>query len=458
MSRTAPSRDQIVNRISTAAERFRTIGGWVEWPRDLQRPLEGQASADVIVVGGGFAGLSTALELRAAGADVVLLESEFAGFGASGRNAGYLAGGQRLDYASFLKKLPREQVSRIVRYYEDGVGYVEGKLAQYGIDCDYLPTGVMSATVHPSQEKQLREQMALGVELGAPATFLDEAAMRARGIPPAFLSGWISEGGGTLHPGKYVTGLRRAALSAGIGLYEKSPLLGFSDGRTVICRTARGAVHAPHMVLATNAYTPRIGLLKNKVLPIRVSAIETETLTPEQVAGLGWPNREGIMTQHNIMESHRLTVQNTLVITTKRLHYVYGSKTPNIPDGKVYRDLAIALNDRFPTLRDVGIRSAWSGYISYAADSLPVVGETGARQNILYTAGCSGHGVGTQSFVGKLLADRIGGVEHPYWSALQHETPSTLPGPAQWLVTNSLFGAAHMLDEHTNRKVRRESA
>jgi glycine/D-amino acid oxidase-like deaminating enzyme len=115
----------------------------------------------------------------------------------------------------------------------------------------------------------------------------------------------------------------------------------------------------------------------------------------------------------------------------------------------------MALHDPFPTLRDLAVRSCWSGYISVAYDFLPVVGETGAHQNILYTAGCSGHGLATQSLVGQLLAERIRGTELPLLSALRHKTPSTLPEPLQWCVVKSALGLTNMLDGQLNRKARR---
>lgn len=440
-------------RISTAMRKYRPIGGWLEKPDDLQPQLEGEVSADVVVVGAGFAGLSTALELAARGAQVIVLERDFAGFGASGRNAGYLAGGQGLEYDLFLKRVGREQAKKIVGFYEAGVAYVERKLGEYGLDCDYTGSGIIRAGVHPSQEKTLRKSMQTGIELGAPARFLDQAEMRARGIPPAFLFGCLV-GGGILDPGKYVLGLRRAALQTGVRIFENTALLSFTEGRTVECETAQGRAHAPFVVLATNAYTPQLGLLRDKVVPLRVSAIETEPLSAEQLAALGWPRREGIVTSHLVMESHRLTARNTLVLTTKRLHYEYGSRTPNVPDGAACRELVVALHERFPALRDLGIRSSWSGYISFAYDALPVVGETGAHRNILCAAGCSGHGVGTQSLMGLLLAERVSGAEHPVLSALRHKTPSVLPEPLQWCAMKSVLGVAHMLDDRVNRKVR----
>ena len=127
-------------------------GGWVEPPADLQPSLEGDVKADVIVVGAGFAGLSTALELRALGAQVILLEQEFAGFGASGRNAGYLLGSMGIEYDMFVKRLGVAQATQFVRFYDEAVPYVEGRMKTLGIDCDYNPSGVLRAGIHLSQK------------------------------------------------------------------------------------------------------------------------------------------------------------------------------------------------------------------------------------------------------------------------------------------------------------------
>ncbi|MCY1271247.1 Gamma-glutamylputrescine oxidoreductase [compost metagenome] len=440
----------------SASLRFRSLGGWVERPGDLQPELEGHAHADVIVIGAGFAGLSTALELRALGADVIVLEQEFAGFGASGRNAGYLLGSMGIEYELFVKRVGQEQATQFVRFYDEAVTYVEGRLTALGIDCDYNPSGVIRAAVHPSQEKRLRQNMELGRKLGSMTRFVDGAEMRARGIPSAFLFG-TEQCGGTLNPGKYVSGLRRAAIEAGVKLYERTPLLSFSEGPVITCKTARGSATAPVMVLATNAYTPQLGVLRNKVAAIRVSAIETQPLSPEQLADLGWQGREGIITPHYTMESHRLTAHGTLVLTVKQLGYAYGSKTPNIPDHGAYAALAQVLRERHPALQGLGIQHCWSGYVSGAYDFLPVIGAMGAKRNIFYTTGCSGHGLATQSLMGSLFAGQINGKAPELLAALQHKTPSMLPEPFQWCAIQSAFAAARLLDAWTDRKVRKDA-
>lgn len=436
-----------------SVDRFRLLGGWVERPGDLQPTLEGDVNADVIIIGAGFAGLSTALELTALGANVVLLEQEFAGFGASGRNAGYLAGSMGLEFELFHKRLGVQHARKIVSFYDEGVAYVERRLSELAIDCDYNPSGLIRAAIHPSQEKRLRNSMALGHELGSVTRFVDREEMRARGIPPAFLFG-CTQHGGTLDPGKYVMGLRRAALQVGVRLYEQTHLLSYSDGPVITCRTEKGSASAPIMILATNAYTPQLGLLRDKVAPLRVSAIETQPLSSAQLESLGWQGREGIVTPHWTMESHRLTARNTLLVTTKQLGYAYGSLTPNAPDRAAYAALRQALDDRFPTLRDVAVDRCWSGYISLAYDALPVVGEAGSHRNIFYTAGCSGHGIGTQSLIGYLLAERVGGIEQPLLAALRHKTPSTLPEPLQWCVMKAALAGVNLLDSALNRRAR----
>lgn len=436
---------------------FRLTGGWIEEPADLQPELQGHVSADVIVVGAGFAGLSTALELTARGAKVIVLEQEFGGFGASGRNAGYLVGRMGIEFDLFARRVGREKARQCVSYYDQAVGYVQRRLGELEIDCDYNPSGILRAAVHPSQEKRLRHDMKLGQELGSVTRFVDEAEMRARGIPPAFLFA-SEQQGGTLNPGKYVSGLRRAALRAGIKLYEKTPVLSFDKGRTVTCRTPRGSASAPVMVLATNAYTPQLNLLRDKVATIRVSAIETEPLSAQQLASLGWHGREGIITPHMVMESHRLTAHNTLVSTVRQLNYVYGSGTPNVPDNDAYRELAKGQHERFPSLHGLGVKHCWSGYVSAAYDALPVVGATGDHQNVHYVAGCSGHGLCQHSFMGMLLAERISGTEHPTLAGLAHKTPRTLPEPLQWLAIKSAFAATGLYDRWTNGKVRKAAA
>ncbi len=434
---------------------YRPFSGWANPPQDIQPPLEGATSADVIIVGGGYAGLHSALELRARGADVVLIEREFAGWGASGRNGGYLVGAQNFDFG-FVKRVGPEHARQIVAFYQDAVSFVERKLEEYGIECDYIPTGTIKAGVHPSQEAKLRRLVNTAASFGIPAHFLDYDQMRARGIPPAFLFGFFTDKGGTLNPGKYVLGLRQAALRAGVRIYENTALLSFSDDQIVRCETPLGRVQAPYMVLATNGWTQQLGLLKDRTTTVRASLIETEPLSPALLKQVGWPNREGLLTAHNILENYNLTKRNTIVAGVE-MSAVYGSNMPNVANDPAYDRLHAMLLNRLPALRDHPIRACWSGYLSYADDGISVVGEMGEARNILYAAGCSGRGVAAHSMIGLLFAEKIGGIEHPHLEALRHDTPKVPPEPFRWGKMTAMLGAAHMLDNQLNRKIHREA-
>ena len=199
---------------------FLNVSPWVVPPPDLQPALSSDLTADVVIVGAGFTGLSTALALKRAGVDAIVLERDFAGFGASGRNAGHLTPTIGKDLPTLLMLFGKQRAAQLVRFADDAVRYVEDVIREQRIDCDYVPSGNIMAAVHPKQEGRLRKAAAVAAEIGARVRFLDRDEMRGRGVPPAFLSGALEESGGTLDPGKYIMGLRRAVLDAGIKLYE----------------------------------------------------------------------------------------------------------------------------------------------------------------------------------------------------------------------------------------------
>lgn len=366
---------------------------------------------------------------------------------------GYLVGAQNFDFG-FVKRVGQVHARRIVDFYQEAVAHVERKLAEHDIDCDYLASGTIKAGVHPSQEANLRQLIATAVEFGIPARFLDQAEMRARGIPPAFLFGFYTKTGGTLNPGKYVLGLRQAALRAGVRIFERSALLSHTEGKSIRCQTPHGQAQAPFLVLATNGWTHQLGLLKDRTTTVNASLIETRPLSPAQLKEIGWPNREGLLTAHHVLESYHLTARDTLVVGVK-MSAAFGSRMPNVPHERAYKALHAMLLNRFPALQDHPIGNCWSGYVSYADDGISVVGETGDAQNILYAAGCSGRGVAAHSFIGHLLAEKISGVHNPLLEALRHKTPKVPAEPLRWGKMNAMLGMANLLDEQLNRKVRK---
>ena len=433
---------------------FEEISPWVEAPKELQPPLEDDLRADVVVIGGGYTGLSTALSLRAQGVDVALLEQGFAGSGASGRNAGHLTPTIGKDLPTLLRLYGKERTAQLVRFANAAVDYTEETIRKHWIDCEYEPSGNILAGVHPKQEARLRKAVEVAGGLGANMRFVPEGEMRERGLPPAFCFGVFEECGGTLHPGRYVMGLRRAALAAGVRLFEDSALVALEDGPKVTARTKHGTVEADFAVLATNAYTKTTGRKPRTVAPLRVSLFESEPLAQAQLDALGWRSREGIYTAHEVLESYRLTARNTIVGGSKLVRYAWGGALPAGYDPGAFAAIEGAFRERFPTLRDVPVACYWGGWIGLTLDFLPVLGVEGTHQNVLYGLGYAGHGVAQATLMGAMLALRIQGREHEWEAALRRRTLDWPPEPLRWLGAKLIKGALTALDRRTDRQIR----
>jgi len=434
---------------------FAVVSPWVSTPADLQPPLRGEVRADVAVIGGGYTGLSTALSLRAAGVDVVVLEQGFAGSGASGRNAGHLTPTIGKDLPTLLRLFGRERAAALVHFADEAVTYTEELIAAHAIDCDYVASGNVLAGVHPKQEARLRKAAQVAAELGGDVSFLSAAEMRTRGVPPAFLFGVLERRGGALHPGRYVMGLRAAALRAGARLFERSAVAAIEDGAPVTLRCAEGTVRADRVVLATNAYTGTLGRLQRRLAPLRVQLFESEPLDDAALAALGWAGREGIYTAHEVLESYRLTAQRTIVGGSKLVRYAWGSALPPAYDREAFDVIAAAFRERFPSLAKVRIAHFWGGWIGFTLDFLPIFGVTGSHRNVHYGVGYAGHGVAQATLMGAMLAARLRGEEHPCAAALARREHNWPPEPLRWLAAQVINGALMAIDRRTDDQLRR---
>lgn len=433
---------------------FEEISPWVDTPADLQPALDTDLDADVVVIGAGYTGLSTALSLRAAGLDVALIERDFAGSGASGRNAGHLTPTIGKDMPTLLRMFGEERATKLVRFADAAVEYAEETIRKHDIDCDYAATGNIMAGVHPKQEKALRRASETAARAGAAVRFVEAGEMRERGLPPAFLFGAEEQRGGSLHPGRYAMGLRRAAIASGARLFERTPLVALEDGARVVARCEHGSLRADAAILATNAYTPQIGRKRRLVSPLRVTLFETEPLDDAHLAALGWPGREGIYTAHELLESYRVTAQRTIVGGSKRVRYAYGSQLAEGYDPAVFRFVEGAFRDRFPALDDVRVARFWGGWVGVTLDFLPSLGVDGPRRNVHFGVGFNGHGVAQATLMGAMLAEQVQGRAHPWAGAIERRSWSWPPEPLRWLAAQVILATLGFIDERLDRQVR----
>jgi glycine/D-amino acid oxidase-like deaminating enzyme len=433
------------------------MGAWSRVPPDLKPALTEDLRADVVVIGAGCTGLSTALQLRAAGADVIVLEERFAGCGASGRNTGVVTGAIVQDLSLTRRLLGSERAAARAGFADAAVKHLEEVIALHGVQCDYRTSGTLTVTVHPAQEAALEKKGALAREYGSPIRFLSGGEMRDRGLPPAFLSGVLEEQGGTLDPGKYMSGLRTAALRAGVRLFEGTRVIELTDGPTLAVRTEGGRVSANYAVLGTNAHTPALGLLRRTVVPIRVCLFETAPLDHEARDRLGWHGREPVNTAHGIAETYLLSAHDTLIGGVKVASYPWRSSLAEANDPSAFRVIQRAFRERLPELADVRVARFWSGWTAFTTDFNPVFGIGGRNGRILYGLGYAGHGLSQGTLMGAVLAERVLGREHRLEAAVRRRVRSWPPEPFRWVGAKLLIDRLMAADRRIDRKIRRTS-
>lgn len=428
-----------------------TVSPWLDSVSAPAEPLCGSTNADAVVIGGGLAGLSTALELRGSGMDVVLLEREITGFGASGRNAGHLTPTIGKDLPTLRLLFGKARAAQLVRFAEAAVDHVEELITRFDIACDYQPVGNVLAAVHARQHPMIDRAAAAAAELGADAELLDDTAMRARGLPPAFTRGLLEGRGGLLNPARYTRGLREAAVSAGVRLHEHTGVRGLDLGRSIVAHADRGHVRAPIAVLTTNAFTGELDLPVPAVARLAVQLFATAPLSKAQREHLGWEGGAGVYTAHEILESYRLTSEGRIVGGSKHIRYSYDNRPLPDVDPATSRRIEQAFRQRFPTLGDVPIAHHWGGPIAIALDFLPRIGRAGPHRNLLYTHGFAGHGLAQASYAGRLIVDLLHDRENLATPLITRRGIPLPPEPLRWMVARALTGLFEHIDAKTDR-------
>ncbi|MFZ0668669.1 MAG: FAD-binding oxidoreductase [Acidimicrobiales bacterium] len=372
---------------------------------DPRPGLLGNAECDVAVIGGGLTGMVAALRLAERGIDVSVLESKFCGWGSSSRNAGHLTPTIAGD-PQVLATVYRRRAPELIRMADNAVHFAEKMIERLDIECEYDATGNVSAAL---TRGQLRRSERIAHILRNAGGEVDFVMGNEWGLPPAFVGGVLERSGGILNPGKLARGVRDVVLASNAKVYEQTPVEVLdSDNTGVRLRTPCGQIRAGRALLATNAYTRDLSFGPDRVVaPLWVTLAETEPIDVERIRETGWSSRSGVYTQHLILENYRLTPRNTIVFGTRFVQSPHGALADRLPDRAVVADLITGFRDRFPTLHDVEVHTAWSGWIAMTPSWLPVAGEV--SPNIFYAMGYNGHGLAQAPYLGTLLADRIAG-------------------------------------------------
>ncbi|MCF4998839.1 FAD-dependent oxidoreductase [Pseudomonas syringae] len=364
--------------------------------------LDGDLTADVCVIGGGFTGVNTAIELAQRGLSVILLEGRRIGWGASGRNGGQLIRGIGHEVEGFARYVGNDGVRYLQRAGIDSVELVRQRINGNAIECD-LRWGFCELANTKAQFAAFKAEQDDLAQLGyAHETHLVDAGQIRQQVvnSNAYAGGLIDMGSGHLHPLDLVQGEARLAASLGVKIFEQTQVLEVIHGATVQLRCAGGMVRAGSLVLGCNAHLDELEpALSGKVLPAGSYIIATEPL-PADMATQLIPQNLALCDQKVGLDYYRLSADRRLLFGGA-CHY----------SGKDPADIAAYMRPKmlkvFPHLTDVAIDFQWGGKIGITANRFPQVGRLKQHPNVFYAQGYSGHGLNVTHWCAKLLSEAI---------------------------------------------------
>ncbi|MBF5028183.1 FAD-dependent oxidoreductase [Micromonospora sp. ANENR4] len=401
------------------------VSYWLDRPErpDPLPPLSGTHTADLLVVGGGYAGLWTALLAKEADPDrdVLLVDAGTCGWAASGRNGGFCAASLTHGLANGVERFPGEigELERLGRENLDAIG---ATVAKYDIDCDFERTGELAVAVEPYQLDGLAADAELARRYGHDVRLLDRDEVRAEVASPTYLGGmWDRDRVALLDPAKLAWGLRRAALDLGVRMHEHTRVTGLAGvGAGIRATTAGGAEAAPgtvrarQVVLATNAFPPLLRRLRSWIVPVYDYALMTEPLTEAQRDAIGWRNRQGLADTGNQFHYYRLTADNRILFGGYDAIYHYGNRVAPALEQReaTFTTLASHFFTTFPQLADVRFSHRWGGVIDTCTRFCAFFG-TAYEGRLAYAAGFTGLGVGATRFGARVTLDLLSGTDTP---------------------------------------------
>lgn len=369
--------------------------------------LEGNTRADVAILGGGYVGLWTALELkrREPSCDVVVLEQDICGAGASGRNGGFvLSWWPKLS--SLAAMCGAADALRIARDSEAAIGEIRSFCEAHGIDAQFRRGGWLWTATSAAQMGAWENVVALCERLGVePFRRLSPEEIARRTGSPAHRAGVLDASAATVQPAALARGLRRVALESGVRIFEHTRVHSFGRGSPVVLRASSGSVSADRLVIASNAWAAGIPELSRAIVAITSDMVVTAP-APDRLRSLGWTGGESITDSQMMVDYYHVTRAGRVAFGKGGWGIALGGRIGARFDRDESRARMVEkdLRRTYPDLSGVPVTHDWSGPIDRTPNSLPLFGRLGGRPHIVYGVGWSGNGVGPSVLGGKILA------------------------------------------------------
>ncbi len=417
----------------------------------IDEPLRGSHKADVVIVGGGFTGLSAAYHIRQKFPEkrIVLLEGACCGYGASGRNGGFCVTTSLLDWEQSDPDIRQKSVE--VSLY--GVEFVKKMITEHGVDCDFEENGMLAVALN---EKQVRKLEAYGDSLesfGMEAKLIQGSELEKEVKSPLFVAGlYEPHGGATLNPAKLVRGMKRVVESMGVEIRERTVVTRITPGKINHVDTELGDIQAPTLVLAVNAYGHKLGFFKDRVFPVSVFQIATEPLSKAQWESIGWQNRQGLSDMRELYSYSIPTADGRILMGGVDFTYYDNDALTSGNDQSATRIVRDNLFKLFPQLEGLKIAHAWGGSTSYALGRIPSVGVIGDHHNIYYGTAYK-EGVPATQVAGRMIADLMAGESNAFTNHyivnrnIPYAGPQNLRGffgrRVKWMLENLGYAPVH---------------
>ncbi|MGA9867154.1 MAG: FAD-binding oxidoreductase [Acetobacteraceae bacterium] len=375
---------------------------WEAYRPTAQDPIDLPKRVRVAIVGAGYGGLSTALELTKLGIECVVLEAKELGFGASTRNGGAVSGGVNVGKSFSGRTIASDRADAILADSADAFSLIERLIVEENIECFWNKTGRFVGASTPLHYAKLAKRVdQLNQAAQSDSYMVPRERQREEIASDYYYGGMVVERSANLHPALYYKGLLDACRRRGIAVCARAPVNRIiRSGDVWRVQTGRGDVEAVELVIATNGYTGDITpRLKRRIVPIASHIIATEELPPDLAASL-IPKRRTLGDTPRILCYYRMSPDGKRVIFGGRARFTQVDAETSAPILRRF------MTDRFPQLRDMKLTHAWTGNTAFTLDALPHMGQ---QDGMHYLLGCNGSGVAMMTYLGHQTARKIAG-------------------------------------------------
>jgi gamma-glutamylputrescine oxidase len=389
---------------------------WARSQPPQNPPLTENIAVDVAVIGGGFTGLSAAYYIRRnfPGKRVVVLEAKGCGNGASGRNGAMVLTMTADRYMHFSSAPAMDK--KIYDLTVENIRVLSQLSAATGIQCELETNGALQVLATAEDVREAKAYVQHARSLGMPVEFWEKKQLAGAIGTEIYEAGFFDPNGGHIHPMKLVHVFKAAAENGGVEIFENTAVANIEEGRTHLVHTSGGqTVRAKSLVLATNAFTSRLGFLRNAIMPVHEYVAVTPPLNAQELAETGWRKRVPFNDSRTEVFYLGLTQDNRIHIGGGAPSYFFNGGAGGGSEAASHLEqLQRELLRIYPRLSGVKFEASWDGVVDWSIDASPSVGWTGKYKNIFYGLGYSGHGVNLTSIFGRIIADLEAGREEPW--------------------------------------------